>query len=118
MLVVRPSPGEDAAGDPPTHRTPSIIYRSEFGNARAGVSDFPTHGPVLTDIPLRPSTNGTIVEDAVYAIEPDLSHVSRAFAEQDQEFLDEGPDDESSSQSSAALVYSDFLYARTHNHNS
>ena len=40
----------------------------------------------LADMSAAHVTNGTVVEDSVYAIEPDMSHVSRAFAEQNQEF--------------------------------
>jgi acyl dehydratase len=40
----------------------------------------------LSEIPAVHVTAGTIVEDAVYAIEPQLSHISREFAAQGREF--------------------------------
>lgn len=82
MLVVRTSPGEA----PPSadDQVPSIVYQVTSGMS----------GPVflifqpltaLADMSAH-VTNGTVVEDSVYAVEPDMSHVSRAFAEQNQEF--------------------------------
>ncbi len=83
MLVVRTGPGQE----PPSMAgaTPSIIYEVTSGMP----------GPVFlifqpmtafTDIPAAAVMHGTVVEDAVYAVEPEMSHVSREFAGEDREF--------------------------------
>lgn len=88
MLVVRTGPGQE----PPSMAggTPSIIYEVTSGMPGPAFLIFqPMTG--LTAIPAASVVNGTIVEDGVYAIEPELSHVSREFAGQDREFWMKAP---------------------------
>jgi hypothetical protein len=79
MLVVQ---GEEfpSAGVP----MPAVVYEVKSGMP----------GPAylilqalteFTDLPVAQVAHGTVVEDVVYAVEPDLSHVSHAFAEQGPE---------------------------------
>jgi hypothetical protein len=83
MLVVRTSPGEP----PPSANDlmPSVIYQVISGMSGP---TFIIFQPLteLADIPPAHVTSGSLVEDAVYAVEPEMSHVSRAFAEQEPEF--------------------------------
>ena len=83
MLVVRASPGEEqpsVAG-----AAPSIIYEVTSGMPGPAFLIFQPM-TAFTDIPAAAVTHGTVVEDAVYVVEPDMSHVSREFAGQDREF--------------------------------
>lgn len=83
MLVVRTHPGEEqpSAAD----LTPSIVYQVTSGMSSPAFLVFQII-TALADIPAAHVNHGTVVEDSVYAIEPDVSHVSRAFAEQDKAF--------------------------------
>jgi hypothetical protein len=83
MLVVRMGPGEE----PPSMAgsTPYIIYEVTSGMPSPAFLIFQPM-TAFTDIPAAAVTHGTVVEDAVYAVEPDMSHVSREFAGQDREF--------------------------------
>jgi hypothetical protein len=80
MVVAQMKPGDD----PPIAEN-TIVYRVTSGMP----------GPVFllfqpmadfSGIPAVHVTAGTIVEDTVYAIEPQLSHISREFAAQGREF--------------------------------
>jgi hypothetical protein len=84
MLVVRTRPGQG----PPildSAALPAVLYQVSSGMPGPAylifqpMADFNGIPPIHISI-------GTIAEDSVYAIEPDLSHISRAFAEQDQSF--------------------------------
>jgi hypothetical protein len=79
MLVVRTGPGEDA---PMLDK--AVVYQVNSGMPGPAFLIFQSLA-AFADIP-PVQVSGTIVEDSVYAIEPDLSHVSRAFAEQDPSF--------------------------------
>jgi hypothetical protein len=79
MLVVRTSAGEDA----PIFDK-AIVYEVNSGMSGPVFLIFQAMAEFAALPPVQ--VNGTIVEDSVYAIEPDLSHVSRAFAEQDPSF--------------------------------
>jgi hypothetical protein len=83
MLVVRTRPGEEPAlaRDP----APSVVYEVRSGMSGPAFLIFQPM-PAIADIPAANVILGTVVEDSVFAIEPDLSHVSRAFAQQDQSF--------------------------------
>jgi hypothetical protein len=83
MLVVRTRPGEEPALA--RDLAPSVVYEVSSGMSGPAFLIFQTM-PAIADIPSANVTHGTVVEDSVYAIEPDLSHVSRAFAQQDQSF--------------------------------
>lgn len=86
MLVVRTSPGDA----PPSadDRMPSVVYQVTSGMSGPAFFIFQSL-TALADMSaahVTPHvTNGAVVEDYVYAIEPDMSHVSRAFAQQNQE---------------------------------
>jgi len=45
----------------------------------------------FTAVPAARVTHGTVVEDIVYVVEPEMSHVSRAFAGQDRAFWMKSP---------------------------
>jgi hypothetical protein len=79
MLVVRPGPGEDAP-----MLDNAAVYQVNSGMPEPAFLIFQAMAEFADISPAQVS--GTIVEDSVYAIEPDLSHVSRAFAEQDPSF--------------------------------
>jgi hypothetical protein len=83
MLVLRTGPGQELpsmAGG-----TPSIIYEVTSGMPGPAFLIFqPMTG--FTNIPAASVMHGTVVEDTVYAVEPEMSHVSREFAGQDREF--------------------------------
>jgi len=84
MLVVRTRPGEG----PPildSAVAPAVLYQVNSGMPEPTYLIFQPMAD-FNGIPTIHISDGTIVEDSVYAIEPDLSHVSRAFAEQDQSF--------------------------------
>ena len=83
MLVVRTRPGEEPAFA--RDLTPSVVYEVSSGMSGPAFLIFQTM-PAIADIPAANLTHGTVIEDTVYAVEPDLSHVSRAFAQQDQSF--------------------------------
>jgi hypothetical protein len=78
MLVVRTRPGEE---QPTADPTPSIVYQVSSGMSGPAFLIFQAMTD-FADIPTAHTTSGTIVEDSVYAIEPQMSHVSRAFAGQ------------------------------------
>jgi hypothetical protein len=82
MLVVRASPGED----PPSMAggTPGIIYEVMSGMPGPVFLVFQPMA-AFTEIPAAAVTHGTVVEDAVYAVEPEMSHVSREFAGENRE---------------------------------
>jgi len=84
MLVIRTAPGQE----PPVldnASLPAITYQVNSGMPGPGFLIFLPMA-ALSDIPSIRITTGTIVEDSVYAIEPEMSHVSRPFAQQDQSF--------------------------------
>ena len=81
MSIVRTNPGETPRGI----ESPGIIYQVTSGLPGPAFLVFQPL-TALSDVPLVPIAMGTVVEDSVYAIEPEMSHVSRAFAEQDQSF--------------------------------
>jgi hypothetical protein len=83
MLVVRVRPGEE----PPLARDlkTSVVYEVSSGMSGPAFLIFQTM-TAFADISSSDVTHGTIVEEAVYAIEPAMSHVSQAFAQQDQAF--------------------------------
>jgi hypothetical protein len=80
MLVVRTSAGADAP-----MLDNAAVYQVNSGMPGPAFLVFQPMA-AFADLPVVRLTAGTIVEDSVYAIEPDLSHVSRAFAEQDPSF--------------------------------
>ena len=84
MLVVRARPGD---GPPMLDSAvaPAVLYQVNSGMPAPTYLIFQPMAD-FNGIPPVHISDGTIVEDSVYAIEPDLSHVSRAFAEQDQSF--------------------------------
>jgi hypothetical protein len=84
MLVVRTNPGDaPPAIDGPAG--PAIVYDVNSGMEGPAFLIFLPMATV-SDIPSIHITVGTIVEDSVYAIVPEMSHISRAFAQQDQTF--------------------------------
>jgi hypothetical protein len=82
MLVVRTNPGDQ----PPSadDLMPSIVYQVTSG--MVGPTFF-IFQPLTGFAEISPAhvSNGSVVEDSVYAVEPEMSHVSRAFAEQEPE---------------------------------
>jgi len=89
MLVVRTRPGEgppmvDAPGE-------AIIYDVNSGMPGPAFLIFLPMA-TISEIPTVHTSAGTIVEDSVYAIVPEMSHVSREFAYQDQTFWTKPPD--------------------------
>jgi hypothetical protein len=83
MLVVRTSPGDEPPST--TGLTSSIVYEVSSGMSGPAFLIFQPM-PAFADIPSPKVSHGTVVEDSVYVVEPDMSHVSRAFAEQDRAF--------------------------------
>jgi hypothetical protein len=83
MWVIRTRPGEGppSAGD----LASSVVYQVSSGMPGPAFLIFQAMTE-FADIPSVHPTSGTIVEDSVYVIEPRMSHVSRAFAEQDRSF--------------------------------
>jgi hypothetical protein len=84
MLVVRTGPG----GTPPVLEnpaSPTVVYQVNSGMPGPVFIVFQSM-TAFTDIPPVHISSGSIVEDSVYAVEPEMSHVSRAFAEKDQSF--------------------------------
>jgi len=84
MLVIRTSPG-DAPPMLDNASVPAITYQVNSGMPAPAFLIFLPMA-AFTEMPPIRITAGTIVEDSVYAIEPEMSHVSRAFAGQDQSF--------------------------------
>jgi hypothetical protein len=80
MLVVRTKPGEQ-----PPELDNGIVYQVTSGMPGAAFLIFQPMA-AFKEIPPAHISAGTIVEDSIYAIEPEMSHVSHAFAEQDQTF--------------------------------
>jgi len=81
MIVVRTPPG---AGEPDAAGLPSPLeYEVKSGMAGPAFLIFQTMTD-FAEVPAAHISSGTIVEDSVYAVQPEISHVSRAFAEQDQ----------------------------------
>jgi hypothetical protein len=80
MVVVQMKPGDDA----PVAEN-AIVYRVTSGIPGPAFLLFQPMA-ALSAIPAVHLTAGTIVEDTVYAIEPQLSHISRAFAAEGREF--------------------------------
>lgn len=85
MLVIELNPGEAHPGDDSPHLENAVVYQVKSGMPRPAWLMFQPMSS-FTEIAAVHVTAGTIVEDTVYAIEPQLSHVSRAFAEQDSGF--------------------------------
>ena len=90
MLVIELNPGEAQPGEVhPGDDSPNlenaVVYQVKSGMPGPAWLMFQPMSS-FTEIPAVHVTAGTIVEDTVYAIEPQLSHVSRAFAEQDPGF--------------------------------
>jgi hypothetical protein len=84
MLVVRAKPDEQ----PPVLDNASIatvVYHVNSGMPERTFLIFQVL-KAFADVPAVHTTTGTIIEDSVYAIEPEMSHVSRAFAEQNSTF--------------------------------
>jgi hypothetical protein len=90
MLVVRTRPGE---GPPMIDNAPAeaFIYDVNSGMPGPAVLVFLPMA-TISEIPTVHTSAGTIVEDSVYAIVPEMSHVSREFAYQDQTFWTKPPD--------------------------
>ena len=80
MLVVGAGPGQQPPALPN-----AIVYRVNSGMPGPAFLIFQAL-TAFADIPPISLTSGTILEDSIYAIEPEMSHVSRAFAEQDRSF--------------------------------
>jgi hypothetical protein len=80
IAVVQMKPGDDVPID-----ENAIVYRVTSGMPGPAFLLFQPMA-ALSEIPAVHVTAGTIVEDAVYAIEPQLSHISREFAAQGREF--------------------------------
>jgi hypothetical protein len=83
MLVVRADRGVEspsAAG-----LAPSIAYEVTSGMPGRTFLIFETM-TAFTEIPAAEVAGGTVVEDSVYAVEPEMSHVSREFALQGRAF--------------------------------
>jgi len=83
LLVVSTRPGDEppAAGD----LASSVVYQVSSGMSGPAFLIFQALTEFV-DIPTVHTTSGTIVEDAVYVIDPRMSHISREFARQDQSF--------------------------------
>jgi len=78
MLVVRTGPGgEQLAAD----LAPAIVYEVTSGIPGPALLIFQPM-TAFDGISAAHVTHGTVVEDSVYVVEPELSHVSRAFAQQ------------------------------------
>jgi len=78
MLVVRGRPGEQQPS--PAGVTPSIVYQVISGMPGQSFLIFQT----MTAFDVMPSPgvdHGEVVEDLVYVVEPEMSHVSREFAQ-------------------------------------
>lgn len=87
MLVVRGGPG---AEQPVAGLTPSIVYQVTSGMPGPAFLIFQT----MTAFGTMSSPgiiHGEVVEDLVYVVEPEMSHVSRAFAGQDRAFWMKSP---------------------------
>jgi hypothetical protein len=84
MLVLRARPG-DAPPTMDSARGEAIIYDVNSGMPGPTCLIFLPLA-AISEMPALHATVGTIVEDSVYAIVPEMSHVSRAFAQQDQTF--------------------------------
>jgi hypothetical protein len=80
MVLVQMKPGDD----PPIAEN-TIVYRVTSGMPGPTFLLFQPMA-AFSQIPVVHVTAGTIVEDTVYAIEPQLSHISREFAAQGREF--------------------------------
>ncbi len=80
MVVVQMKPGDD----PPIVEN-AVAYRVTSGMPGPAFLLFQPMA-AFSQIPAVHVTAGTIVEDTVYAIEPQLSHISREFAAQGREF--------------------------------
>jgi hypothetical protein len=90
MVVVQMKPGQDAPiNDTPIDDAPivenAVVYRVTSGMPGPTFLLFQPMA-AFSQIPAVHVTAGTIVEDTVYAIEPQLSHISREFAAQGREF--------------------------------
>lgn len=78
MLVVRTGPGGE---QPAADLTPSVVYEVTSGMPGLAVLIFQPM-TAFAQISAAHVTHGTVVEDSVYVVEPEMSHVSRAFAQQ------------------------------------
>jgi hypothetical protein len=89
MVVVQMKPGDTPIDDAPIDDAPiaenSVVYRVTSGMPGPAFLLFQPMA-AFAEIPAVHVTAGTIVEDTVYAIEPQLSHISREFAAQGREF--------------------------------
>lgn len=87
MLVVHGRPGEE---QPSADLTPSVVYQVTSGMPGQAFLIFQAM-TTFTAVPAARVTHGTVVEDIVYVVEPEMSHVSRAFAGQDRAFWMKSP---------------------------
>jgi hypothetical protein len=85
MVVVQMKPGPVAPIDDVPTAENTIVYRVTSGMPGPAFLLFQPMA-ALAEIPAIHVAAGTIVEDTVYAIEPQLSHISREFAAQGREF--------------------------------
>jgi hypothetical protein len=84
MVVVQMKPGDTSIDEAPTAEN-AVVYRVTSGMPGPAFLLFQPMA-ALSKIPAVHVTAGTIVEDTVYAIEPQLSHISRAFAAEGRDF--------------------------------
>ena len=87
MLVVHAGPGDE---QPSADLTPSIVYQVMSGMPGTAFLIFQAM-TAFTAIPAARVTHGSVVEDIVYVVDPELSHVSRAFAQQGGAFWMKSP---------------------------
>ena len=83
MLIVRSAPGEELPLT--SDLTPCVVYEVTSGMPSPTLLIFQAL-TAFTDLPAASFARGTVVEDSVYAVDPELSHVSHKFAEQNQAF--------------------------------
>jgi len=85
MVVVQMKPGPVAPIDDVPAAENTVVYRVTSGMPGPAFLLFQPMAD-FSGIPSIHVAAGTIVEDTVYAIEPQLSHISREFAAQGREF--------------------------------
>jgi hypothetical protein len=71
------------AGQAPPALPNAMVYRVNSGMPGPASLIFQPL-TAFADLPPISLASGTILKDSIYVIEPEMSHVSRAFAEQDQ----------------------------------
>lgn len=79
MLVVRGRPGEEPPSS--TALAPSVVYQVTSGMPSPAFIIFQSM-TAFGAMPLPGVTQGEVVEDLLYVVEPEMSHVSREFARQ------------------------------------